>query len=364
MLRACFYSPYRQALGCFWTLGISLMLAFPVYAESARPFLVSNQSPFSGIQSLPFTPDAQVLLPEQQALTVDLAWASHSFTQKSANEALVIDGESAQLNLVWRRGFNVNVPSHSQAADFEFGIVIPIRHQGGGLMDSGINQFHSTFGLPHGSRAKTPNNQINYRYSRVQNGAMTPLVDVSPKGAGLGDVRLLLSKQLLSTQQRGGKSSRKSDYNLAWQTELKLPTGEVDEWNGDNAYALSSAIAYDKAFYNTSYTHWQAFGHLGLRWSQVGEVLPKQQEQILAFGGFGLVMQWRSLQLQAQFDAHSATYKSDLAAFGPAIQITFGANYLTQHGVLSFSILEDILPETAPDVVFKLAWDKRFSLSD
>lgn len=316
-------------------------------ADTIRPFLVSNQSPFVDIQSMPFTPDAQILKPDEQQFTFDLAWASHSFKQSSRSEQIVLDGESVQLNLMWRMGLG-------QGGDqgYELGVLLPLRHQGGGLMDSGITQFHSTFGLPHGERKKTPNNQINYRYSEIKNGQIEPLIHVSPSGSSLGDIRFFLSQQWRTRAKQG--------YNLAWQNELKVPTGKVEEWSGNEAFAFSSSVAYDKPFYHSQAMHWQAFGHIGLRISETGKILPKQQKQFGVFGGFVLVMQWRALQLQTQFDAHSATYGSALNAFGPAVQITFGGNYLTSVGVFSFSIGEDIFPETAPDVVFKLAWDKRW----
>lgn len=312
-------------------------------AESVRPFLVSNQSPFSSIQGLPFTPDAQVLANKKQAFTFDLAWASHSYTQSQGSEALSVDGESVQLNLIWKVGLR---------SGFEFGVLVPFLHHGGGLMDSGIKQYHSILGLPQGGRDVTPNNQINYRYGKSINGQFNLLVDESPSGANLGDIRLFLSKQLKNRQQDG--------YNLVLQNEIKSTTGKLEDWSGNEALAVSSALAYDSAFYHTEETHWQAFGHAGLRYSEKGNLLPEQQKQGLAFAGFGLVMQWFSLQLQTQFDVHSAIYESDLAGFGPAVQITFGGNYLTEKGIFSFSIGEDILPETAPDVVFKLAWDQRW----
>lgn len=337
-----FHSVVSTAVVAFFT---AIYGSAVVYADLIRPFSVSNQSPFVDIQSMPFTPDAQILRPQEQQVSLDLAWASHSLKQSGSTEEIVLDGESVQLNLMLKRGIG-------QGSDqaYELGFLLPLRYQGGGLMDSGIVQFHSTFGLPQGERTKTPKDQIHYRYSAIKNGQVETLVDVSPSGASLGDVRFFLSKQWQTRTQKG--------YNLAWQNELKLPTGKVVDWSGNEAFAFSTSLAYDTELYYSQSVNWQAFGHIGLRFSEKGKVLSDQQNQLGLFGGLGLVMQWQLLQLQAQLDTHSATYDSTLNALGPSLQITFGGNYLTHLGVFSFSIGEDVFPETAPDVVFKLAWDR------
>jgi len=82
---------------------------------------------------------------------------------------------------------------------------------------------------------------------------------------------------------------------------------------------------------------------------------PRQKEWI-GFGG--LSMEWLLTShwaLLAQFDSHSAILSSDLKALGePAGMLSLGLRRsLGRHWAVDVSFAEDIVVESAPDIIFQ-----------
>jgi hypothetical protein len=305
-------------------------------AQVVHPFFVVNQNPLASVLGLPASADANIADEGELSWFVGLDWASHSIEKRNRREHVFIDGETTQLNLAFQYGF---------AAHWQWGVYLPLRYQGGGMFDQMIYEFHRVFGMPQGARRTTPHDHLNYRYSL--DGEV--LFDYRDSGGGLGDMHLLLAHQLADRAHE--------DYNLTWHLDLKLPSGDEQQWLGNGALALSSALAMDLALDG----NWQSYGHLGLQYSERGAILADQQHQMVAYGGFGLSRQYyRDWQLKAQFDISSALYSSDLLALGPAAQLTFGVSYLQRGWQLDISALEDIVPSTAPDIVFKVDFRRQF----
>jgi hypothetical protein len=95
-----------------------------------------------------------------------------------------------------------------------------------------------------------------------------------------------------------------------------------------------------------------------------GDVLKDQQRNLAAFGSLGLgwsPLQWLALKVQA--DAHTSFYTGSNLK-----QVNSGSVQLVSGGTIGFSentfldlgVSEDVLVDTAPDVVFHLALRSRF----
>jgi hypothetical protein len=109
---------------------------------------------------------------------------------------------------------------------------------------------------------------------------------------------------------------------------------------------------------------WEIFGGGGILGMTKGNVLPDQQQNVVAFGSLGAgwhPLAW--LTLKVQFDGHTAFYKdSDLVELSAgSVQIVMGGTlHFSDRTALDIGVSEDLVVKTAPDVVFHLALHHRF----
>lgn len=308
------------------------------------PFRTTNQSPLVMIHPIP-AESSSVITPKGRllsALTLDIA-NSYSLST-SANEGILLDGESSRWTLSTRYGVTDSV---------EVGIELPWIIYGGGFLDSFIIGWHDAFGLPQGGRKAAPDNRI--RYSYVNSGRQTLLMDSS--ASGLGDVVLTSGVKLYE------EKSRAAHDTLALRSTIKLPTGDSGNLLGSGATGgtLSLCGAANR------FTDWGSlgvFGSVGGMLSDKGKVLKEQQERAAAFGTFGFgwgPASWISFKLQ--MNVNTPLYKgSSLPEVSkPAFMLmSGGALKLPGDYQLDIGVSEDISIETAPDVAFHFGLSKLF----
>ena len=215
---------------------------------------------------------------------------------------------------------------------------------GAGSLDSFIEDWHDTFGLPQGGRNVAPHNQLTYRYQR--NG-VTELLLTEPE-SGVGDVRLTLGKQWPSAAK---------NTQLALRGLVALPTGDSDKLLGSGSTDASVWMTVDRSRQWFDFPG-SLFGGGGVLLMGDGDVLAEQQRRVALFGSLGAgahVLPWMSLKLQ--LDMHSPLYDhSELVQINTtAVQFLMGGDLqLTKNVRLDVMVGEDPTVHTSPDVVFHL----------
>jgi len=306
-------------------------------AADLTPLATRNQSPLVQIYGLPAAASATVLAPQQNAFSLTEDAASNNIDVSNANESLLLDGETYRTTLRLRHG----LPGGA-----EIGLAIPYVVQTGGFLDGFIIDWHNTFGLPQGGRKAEPRNRLLYRYQR---GDSTPLL-LDQRSAGLGDIVLTGGWQLPSSSPANA---------FALRASLKLPTGDADKLLGSGSTDL--ALWLSASHRVSSISLYASAGALGMT---DAKVLRDQQRHVVGFGTLGAAwgpLSWLALKLQ--IDGHTAFYNgtslNELG--GRSLQLNIGGTLGRSGGTqLDLAVGEDILVDTAPDVVFHLALRRQF----
>ncbi|VAW70246.1 hypothetical protein MNBD_GAMMA09-1590 [hydrothermal vent metagenome] len=317
----------------YLSLFILCMASFnkPLLAEHASPFLTRNQSPFSLIYGLPLASSAQLLEKNNSRWISSLNISNTLNSQSAANEKLLIDVETVQLNLIYDYSFEKNWMLRLQ---------LPLVKHSGGFLDSAIDSYHQALGLPEGLRPGFPRNQIDidYRLNGIQ-----PL-NISSQQQSIGDISVQLAWQAENTDSAA----------VSYWLSLKLPSGDESKLTGSGATDIAAWSSMD---YRISGAIW-LYGQAGLLYMGNSDVLRTIQKNWAVFATTGMKFRpWQSVELKAQFDMHSAFYDTDIDFLGDVVQLTFGGSYhINRKHSIDFAVAEDIVNGTSPDVNFNISW--------
>ena len=294
------------------------------------PIQVSNQSPVVRIYGLPAAESAELLKANKQLLGVSLDIANNFAKGAEDSGGIWLDGESLVTTLRWRYG----------TQRWQWGVDLPYVYQSGGSLDNAIFQWHQLLGLSQADREKVSFNDIDYVFDSDSG---ERLFNVRSANHGMGDLRLNAAYPLLGH----------SDRAVALRTELKLPTADSNNLQGSGGTDLSVGIsALDRGWLSA----WRStlHGTVGLLWTEKGDVLSGQREQWVAYTNLALVYMYSDrLALKLQLDAHSAFYDNGFDELGTALQASLGASFrFTERWLLDIAMVEDILVDSASDVVF------------
>jgi len=252
------------------------------------------------------------------------------------NEQLILDGESSQLNIRYRRRLNpcwqLNVSG------------VYLSHSSG-FFDKPLDAWHQFFGLPDAKRDEWPDNLLLYAY-RNEAGESS----LTQSTHGIGDVQL-------QAQYYAGCDTNRSVIRAG----LKLPLGDIDDFN--------SAGTID-AFVDVQSPWWQSTRFPNLQWAgSIGLLgrgdsdLAIEHKPLAGFGTVGLNYSINSkTQLITQLDWHTSLFESSLRELSATgVQLTIGARYHSRpNGFWEFSFSEDAAVDTVPDIVVRLAWTRSF----
>jgi hypothetical protein len=314
-----------------------------VAAMDIIPFQSSNQSPLIRVYGLPAIDSATVVSRGrfEGALSADI---TNNFAPgTSQTDAVMLDGETYRFNLAVRYGI---------APGFQVGIDIPYLANSGGFLDGFIEGFHDTFGLPQGMRKSFPRNRLRYQYSR--NGITRVLVNDG--SSGIGDIRLSGAWQLYYDASEAPRA-------VALHGSIKLPSGNSNRLfgSGSTDFALWLTASDD---FRLPLGHLTLYGAAGGLAMTDGEVLEDQQRNLVGFGSLGIgwsPLSWLALKVQA--DAHTSFYTGsslEQVNSGSVQLISGGTIGFTDDTFLDIGVSEDVLLDTAPDVVFHFALRSRF----
>lgn len=299
------------------------------------PFFSSNQSPVIQIHNLPAVDSAFILNKSRTRYRLVNDLASNYTFRNTSSEDLLFDGETNRTTFIYSRGMG---------NAWEWGVQVPYVNVEGGSLDSFIEDWHDTFGLPKGGRNIAPRNRLNFFYQR--NGVTQ--LSLTQASAGIGDVRLTAGWQLPNV----GK-----DMRVAIRGSLSLPTGDSKQLRGSGAPEAALWASADRseswfAFPGSSY----AGG--GLLLMGKGDVLSDQQRRVVAFGSVGAGARVSSrVTLKLQADANSSFYNNSslVQINATAVQLLMGGDLqLGKNTRLDIMVGEDIAVHAAPDVVFHL----------
>jgi hypothetical protein len=314
----------------------------PAFGYELQPLVTRDFSPATIGFGLPTLGAARTLPARSGQAQLDLNLASNSDWSEDADETLLYDGETYRIALSADYGLG---------SGMEFGIELPLISHQGGFLDNFIEGWHDFFGLPQGGRDQTAHNQLDYSYTR-QNGEGFSL---QSKTTGIGDLTL-----------RGGWQYWEDDSKLqalALRVSLKLPTGSAEKLTGSGSTDLAIWLSGEKRR-QTTYGQLFFYGGGGGILSGDGKLLSDQRRNLVGFISLGCGWQpWTGLGLQLQFDGHTPFYsKSDLPELTNfSGQLVIGGSLsLAKQTVLELAVIEDLLVQTAPDVVFHLALRQRF----
>lgn len=309
-------------------------------AELISPITISNYSPVVAIHGLPYVGDAEVLQPGYNDFQMMYDVSSHYAIDSNNNESILLDGETHRATFIYRRGLTKSL---------EAGLVIPyLEHKAGGL-DSFINGWHQTFGMPQGGRDLAANNQFRYRYVRNYKTRF----DMHSAAGGIGDLRLQGAWQL--DQDEASAS--------AMALSVKFPTGNSQQFQGSGATDVALWYKHEAredfwgyrggGFYSLGVLH---LGH--------GDILPDMVNSYVGFGNIGAGVHVNdNVVLISQLDINSPFYSSShLVELGSyAIQLTLGGNIkFAKYGQINLGLAEDLIIDASPDVTFHAAVELRF----
>lgn len=305
-------------------------------------------SAFNFIQHKPLDPiKLQSGLPAPAARLVSgnefqfaLAYANVFMGGVTANERLVLDGESSQLNLRYRHAFNRCLQVNGTASWIS---------NTRGRFDEPLDAWHQFFGLPDAKRDEWPNNQLEYRYEL----AGTEQSLTAPN-SGWGDVQLQLQHALGCSAN--GAIVRAGITVPVGSQAMYLRSGVTDAFV-DVQSQLGSFGQQSRFRFG---------GSIGVLKRGNARVFSNQQS-VVGFGALAVNFSMSTrTQLLAQLDWHTAMFDSQLRELGDlALQLTLGARYNTKNGkAWEFSFTEDAVIDTGPDIVVRLAYIHRFGTAD
>lgn len=318
---------------------ILTVLAPPnVNADILAPFTTANINPFVQVHGLPGARPAQLVPDKVLAWQVQTDIANNFTKDTGRAESISIDGETYRANFSLRYGI---------ADRWEIGIEVPyLRHEGGQL-DSFIEGYHDFLGLSQGGRDDVPRNVLDYSHA---SGANSQRLRKSVNG--IGDVRLNLAYRLHENDNR------------VWSIRggVKLLTGGADEFTGSEGTDVSVGLYLSEvAFLGKESLSFHS--NVGVLLLGDGEIIEEEVEDWAVYGSSTLA--WRlspRLSLKAQFDFHSALYDSGFEEIGSfAGQLILGGSIiLGEKTQLDLSVSEDVIVNTAPDVVFSIGLRSHF----
>lgn len=132
--------------------------------------------------------------------------------------------------------------------DFTAELQIPIHTTWRGFLDSFLNWYHRTLGVPNAGRNNFPDNDFVFRITDLT--TAVPIYEVSPVGIGIGDVAVVLRQEVVP--RRPGR------LGLGWFGQLEFPTGQASRGLGNNQLDYGLGMLADIAS-----ARWYGFLNVG-----------------------------------------------------------------------------------------------------
>ena len=298
----------------------------------AEPLFDPDSGPLTGLFGWPTSSEGSRLAQEgRNDWRLHASLASHSTSERANDESLVLDGETTQLWLDWRRGLSGRL---------EVGARIAWLRHAPGTLDSLIGDWHEFFGLPHGNRSAWPEDRLLFEYLQEASG----ITRLEHRSEGVGDLRIY-----------AGWALRESpDRRLALRLSLKLPTGDSDELLGSGSTDLSIGLAGDVSNLWTVEAL-SGFYRVSALYLGTPEILRAHAQHFAGQLAAGLEYRFApGFAINAQTTVRSAPFDSAIDPLGEwAMSLTAGAAFrLPGNWRLQLGFNEDVTVESFPDITF------------
>ena len=308
---------------------LALLPSFLAAAESP-PYFLRNHSPFLHGFGLPALEGGVLTSPGSFNSRIAVSFVNHADSSETANEAVVLDGESYYVDTILRYGLGER---------WEVGLDLPYVSHRNGKLDNLIEGWHDVFGLDNSER-EGPSNHLQLTYRR----AGIIRADVRDGGGGIGDVRVTSAYRLLSMDQ--------GERTLALRGLLKLPTGNEERLRGSGATDM--ALSLEATEHATLAGRAMALtGQVGAIRLGDGELLPDAQKNTVPFAALGAMWRWSpALDLRVQLAVQGKYFDSALAEIGgsTATVAVGGAFHLRRLGLeVDIALIEDLISDATPD---------------
>lgn len=320
---------HRRAHLVLWILGYCAVLPSIVVASDLG--CMDNLAPLSGLFSSPPVRQAN-----PDGVSVCVGIANHAARGEAGDERFVFDGETVRLSLLGRYTYG----------RWQFGARLPVIRHSGGALDSLIENWHETFGLPNGIRDELVDDQLAFT---LQHGAITTL-DLDQSRAGIGDISLHASRSLRESESA----------SLAVEVFARLPSGSASKLTGTGATAIgltllarTDQVAHinklgAEGFIQIAHSDAAKFSGVDQRrtqWQVMGQLNYSLSEHWSLTGGIGL---------------GSAPLRSQLRPFADVavvLEASLTRRFLGYE--LSAGFAEDLRVSTHPDITFRLQFRQR-----
>jgi Protein of unknown function (DUF3187) len=288
-------------------------------------FATRDQNPLLRGFYLPLPSDARS--GEGAAFSATLLVSNTLNVESNSHESLLVDGESAVLDLTYENALSQN---------WRYRFTVPIVHDSGGVLDSVIDAWHEAFGFSRGYRPFYPKKQLDYSYLGASS------IELNHPQTSLGDIAADLGWYAADDARR----------TLSLWAGLKAPTGNVSNLTSDGAW--DGAMWVHGA---ARWPKWQIAAELGLAQPFGDEIFAGLAHRSSLFARFAATRAaGAAWSLRAQLDAQTGHVAgSELRFLGPSLQLTLGAaRRLRGRWHLEMGFAEDVAVNTAPDITFFL----------
>ena len=321
---------------------IAFSVSAPAVSADDGPFVIRSQNPFTRVFGLPMYPSTATTRSGQWDGLLVFDIVNHADSGDDADETVVLDGETYIANAIVSFGLTDR---------WQLGADVPYVWYSAGRMDGFLENWHDLFSISNNNRGG-PEDELLISYMRDQ----APVYVMTEANSGIGDVRVWATYELMD---RGEGRTR-----IVTRATLKLPTGDSDDLHGSGA----ADLAWDVAVRHTLYegrTSVSLSAHVGVLALGNGDVLADYQEDIVPYGGIGIV--WhiaKHMDLMAQIYGQASYFDSDLDALGASsVQLTAGVRYGWPNTKveLLLGLAQDLFADTTPDIAFHFELRKVFA---
>ena len=317
---------------CFWVLPLAAHLAIAsVAVANDEPLYVKNLSPVTGLLGLPSQRSAFSEQRGKFAAALHSSVANTYLLDSNNREFLNLDGETLRFALDMRYGL---------ASKLDLQLEVPWLEQSGGELDQLIDDWHDLWGMSDGGRSRVDRDLLDYQYASLS----APGFLLDSDSSGLGDITLALNYAFFND----------GDAVASLALGYKFGTGDEDKFLGSGGDDVFVGLRFSGAHLADLPLRWH--GQVGYLHAGDSDLLEDIQQQDLWYAGISLDW-WLNdrWSLLLQVDGNAAPTKSDLDPIGDdAATLSGGVRWrFTPGWSLDVSIVEDIVVETAPDVIFQ-----------
>ncbi|MEM8563298.1 MAG: DUF3187 family protein [Pseudomonadota bacterium] len=298
-----------------------------------EPLYVKNLSPVTGLLGFPSQRFAGSEPRGELGVALHSSVSNTYILDTNSREFLTLDGETLRFALDFRYGF---------AADWDIQLEVPWLEQSGGHLDRLIDEWHNLWGMSDGGRSRAPRNVLNYQYAST----FAPGFLLEDKSSGIGDISVALNYAFFSDE----------DAVASVVVGYKFGVGDEDKFLGSGGDDQYLAVRFSGDHLSALPLRWH--GQIGYLRAGDSGLLDGIQESNLWFAG--LSVDWMlndHWSLLAQVDSNAAPTNSGLTAIGDtAATFTAGVRWrFAEQFSADASVVEDIVVETAADVIFQIS---------